>query len=212
MTEKRLIPASETQIEFKVANSRFITTAAPAFTVDQAKEFISQVKQRYSDASHNVPVFIIGHGASTTEHSSDAGEPGGTAGRPALAVLRGSGLGDIAVVITRYFGGTKLGTGGLVKAYSDSVREVLAALPKAQKVATVTTSFTLPYPLFEQTKRLADKHKGIVSREEFGSEVTLSLQFAAANFQDFAAQLNQLSNGKISAEIVEENLNTIMPL
>ena len=85
MTEKRLIPAKETQIEFKIANSRFITTAGPSFSVDQAKEFIQQIKQRYADASHNVPVFIIGHGASTTEHSSDDGEPSGTAGRPALA-------------------------------------------------------------------------------------------------------------------------------
>ena len=64
-----------------------------------------------ADASHNVPVYLIGHGDSETAHCSDAGEPSGTAGRPALAVLRGSGLGDVAVVVTRYFGGTKLGTG-----------------------------------------------------------------------------------------------------
>ena len=212
MTEKRLIPAKETQIEFKIANSRFITTAGPSFSVDQAKEFIQQIKQRYADASHNVPVFIIGHGASTTEHSSDDGEPSGTAGRPALAVLRGSGLGDIAVVITRYFGGTKLGTGGLVKAYSDAVREVLEAMPKAQKVATVTTSFTAPYNLYEQIKRLAAKHNGFIVDEDFGSEVTLSLKFITTEFHEFAPQLNQLSNGKISAKIVAEDPNTIMPV
>jgi uncharacterized YigZ family protein len=212
MTDKRLIPAEETQIEFKVANSRFITTAAPAFSVEEAKHFIQGIKQRYADASHNVPLFIIGHGASTTEHSSDDGEPSGTAGRPALAVLRGSGLGDIAVVITRYFGGTKLGTGGLVKAYSDSVREVLAALPKAQKVATVTTRFTAPYNLFEQIKRLAAQHNGVIGDEDFTAEVTLSMKFISSDFHEFAQQLHQLSNGKISAEIIEEDLNTIMPL
>ena len=81
------------------------------------------------------------------------GEPSGTAGRPALAVLRGSELGDIVVVITRYFGGTKLGTGGLVRAYSDSVRLVIEKIPLAQKVSTIITEISLPYSLFDQVSR-----------------------------------------------------------
>ena len=106
------IPASETRIEMKVKNSRFIATAAPVFSVDEAKAFIARVRDEFSDASHNVPAYQVGFGPSTIAHCSDDGEPSGTAGRPMLAVVRGSGLGDIAVVVTRYFGGTKLGTGG----------------------------------------------------------------------------------------------------
>jgi uncharacterized YigZ family protein len=212
MSKPRLIPAGECQVEFKVSNSRFIASTAPTFSVDEAKNFIRKIKTKYADATHNVPVFIIGHGASTTEHSSDDGEPSGTAGRPALAVLRGSGFGDITVVITRYFGGTKLGTGGLVKAYSDAVREVLQELPKAQKVATLTTVISVSYSFFEQTKRIIEKHKGIIIDEDFGVDVMLSIQFVEEYFPDFKQQIFETSNGKITAEIIEQNPNAIMPL
>jgi uncharacterized YigZ family protein len=141
------IPSSEVRVEIKVANSRFIATLAPAFSVDEARAFINRIKEEFSDASHNVPVFLIGHGDSVTAHCSDAGEPSGTAGRPALAVLQGSGLGDVVVVITRYFGGTKLGTGGLVRAYSDSVRAVLEKVERSARVMTDTVMVAFPYPI-----------------------------------------------------------------
>ena len=113
------VPAAETRRKLTVSNSRFISSLAPVFSVDEAKAFIQRIKTEFPDASHNVPLYIIGHGASEIAHCSDAGEPSGTAGRPGLAVLRGSGLGDVAMVVTRYFGGTKLGTGGLARAYSE---------------------------------------------------------------------------------------------
>ena len=118
-----------------MVNSRFIATAAPAVTVAEARAFVAHIKDAYSDASHNVSAYVVGHGNTVVAHAHDDGEPSGTAGRPALAVLQGSGLGDIVVVVTRYFGGTKLGTGGLVRAYGDAVREVLAVLPRAIEVA-----------------------------------------------------------------------------
>ncbi len=96
--ERYLVPAREARTELKVVNSRFIASAAPAFSVEEAKVFIARVRKEFSDASHNVPAYIIGHGSSTISHCNDDGEPSGTAGRPALAVLQGSGLGDIVVV------------------------------------------------------------------------------------------------------------------
>jgi len=101
-----MIPARKTRAEITVVNSRFIATVAPVFTVDAARVFITRIKREFSDATHNVPAYLIGHGAVVVAHCSDDREPSGTAGRPALAVLRGSGLGDVAVVVTRYFGGT----------------------------------------------------------------------------------------------------------
>ena len=145
-----LIPATETRVELKVSNSHFIATAAPAFSVEEARAFIGRIRTEFADASHNVPAYVIGHGTSTIAHCHDDGEPSGTAGRPMLAVVQGSGLGDVAVVVTRYFGGTKLGTGGLVRAYGDAVKEVLAALPRAEKVATVTVMVEAPYTLLER--------------------------------------------------------------
>ena len=111
------VPAQEMRHEILVVNSRFIATLAPAFSVEQAKAFVRRIRAEYADASHNVPAYVVGFGSSVTAHCNDDGEPPGTAGRPALAVLQGSGLGDAAVVVTRYFGRTRLGTGGLVRAY-----------------------------------------------------------------------------------------------
>src|SRR5215216_7189866 len=124
-----LVPLHEIRRELIVVNSRFIATLVPAFNIDEARSFLARIRHEFGDASHNVPAYIIGGGNTVTEYFSDDGEPSGTAGKPTLMVLRGSGLGDVAVVITRYFGGTLLGTGGLVRAYGAAVKAVLALLP-----------------------------------------------------------------------------------
>ena len=205
------IPAKQTRVEIRVSNSRFIATAAPVFSVEEARAFISMVKEEFSDASHNVPAFLVGYGPSVTAHCSDDGEPSGTAGRPALAVLQGSGLGDIAVVVTRFFGGTKLGTGGLVRAYGDAVKEVLEALPLAEKVPTHTVMMAVPYNLFEQVRLLIEAHNGRVLDEEFAADVTITAQFAVEQVDPFQEALRELSHGRLEAEIVETNPETIMP-
>ena len=210
MSNPRLIPARKAQIEIRVSNSVFIATAQPVFSVEEAKQAIQSIKQKYVDASHNVPIYIIGHPPSVIEHSSDDGEPAGTAGRPALSVLRGSGLGDIAIVITRYFGGTKLGTGGLVRAYSDATREILAVLPRAQKIATVTSEFTVPYALYDQVQRIAASHKGIIQDQEFTDEVQLMIRFSEDNFSRFSEDIVQLSNGAIIPKVTTFNPNDIV--
>jgi uncharacterized YigZ family protein len=210
MTQQRLIPAQEARTELKISNSRFIATAAPVFSVEEARDFIGRIKAEFSDASHNVPAFVVGHGNNITAHCSDDGEPSGTAGRPALMVLQGSGLGDVAVVVTRYFGGTKLGTGGLVKAYGDSVKAVLAVLPLAQKVPTHTVLLAVPYHLFEQVKLLVAEENGRILDETFAADVTLAVQFTQTRFPTFQEKLQELSHGQLQAEIVASNDETIV--
>jgi uncharacterized YigZ family protein len=205
MTQRYAIPAAETRVEIKVSNSRFIATAAPVFTVEQAKAFIGRVRAEFSDATHNVPAFVVGHGASVISHCSDDGEPAGTAGRPVLAVLQGSGLGDVAVVVTRYFGGTKLGTGGLVRAYGDAVRELLAVTPRAEKAAVHTVLLELPYHLLERVRMLIAAHGGRLLDESFAANVTISAQFLVDQFPAFAAALQERSQGQIEAAIIETN-------
>jgi uncharacterized YigZ family protein len=206
------IPAEETRTEIQVLNSRFIASAAPVFTVDEAKAFVARIRKEFEDASHNVPAFVVGHGSTVTAHCHDDGEPSGTAGRPALAVLRGSGLGDVAVVVTRYFGGTKLGTGGLVRAYSDAVRAVLEALPLAEKVATHLVMVATPYPFFERVRLAVEAHHGQILDEDFAAEVTVTAQFAVEHFEPFQAALSEMSNGVLAAVVVETNEATIMPI
>jgi uncharacterized YigZ family protein len=207
-----LIPAQETRSEIKVLNSRFIATVAPVFTVDEAKAFMVGIKSEFADASHNVSAYLIGHGATVIAHCHDDGEPSGTAGRPALAVLRGSGLGDVAVVVTRYFGGTKLGTGGLVRAYGDAVRDVLAILPRAAKVPTHTVVVVTPYNTFERVRLAIVGHHGKILREDFAAEVTVTAQFAVEHFPRFQDALRELSSGRLQAQIIETDEATIMPI
>jgi len=210
--ERYLIPAEEIRTETQVSNSRFIATLAPVFSVEEAKEFIARIKDEFPDATHNVPAFVIGYGASVTAHSNADGEPSGTAGRPALAVLQGSGLGDAAVVVTRYFGGTKLGTGGLVRAYGDAVRAVLEITPRAEKVPTYIVKIDLPYKYYERLKHLVEIHNGIIREEDFAAEVTLNCEFAADGFPAFEAALKELSHGQLAAQIIQTNKAAIMPL
>ena len=207
-----IIPAGEARAAIEILNSRFIATAAPAFSVEEARAFIGRIKTEFSDATHNVPAFVIGHGGAITAHCNDDGEPGGTAGRPALAVLQGSGLGDIAVVVTRYFGGTKLGTGGLVRAYGDAVKAVLEILPRAAKVATHTVMMAVPYPLLERVRLLIEAHRGVLLEEVFAADITLTARFQTTRFEPFNTALLELSHGQHAAEIVGTDEATILPL
>lgn len=195
-----------------VINSRFIAAAAPAFSVEEARAFIACIRAEFPDASHHVPAFLIGYGASVTAHCTDDGEPQGTAGRPALAVLQGSGLGDVVVVVTRYFGGTKLGTGGLVRAYSEAVKAVLGVLPRAEKIPTHTVMLACEYSYFERVRLLIQASHGQVLDEDFGADVTITARFAAWHLEPFQSALSDLSRGSLHAEIIESNPETIMPL
>jgi len=212
MAECKIIPARRVVTEFVDRNSRFVTNGAPAFSVEQAQDFINCIKSKYPDASHHVPVYLIGHGAATIAHCSDDGEPAGTAGRPALAVLQGSGLGDIVVVITRYYGGTKLGTGGLVRAYSDSMRMMLEAMPRAKKVATTTIMFVVSYALFESSKLMTHNHDGLIVDQVFGADVTLTVRLFDQHVESFKKRMTDLTHGNIEFIIIERRENTIVPL
>jgi uncharacterized YigZ family protein len=213
MSGKRYpIPAQQARAEILVVNSRFIATLATAFSVDEARATIAAVRAEFADASHHIPAFLIGSGASVTAHASDDGEPSGTAGRPALADLQGSGLGDVVVVVTRYFGGTKLGTGGLVRAYGDAVKAVLAVTQRAEKIPTVTAMIAFPYALFERVRLLAARHHAQILDEDFAADVTLTARLAEEQFEAFQAGLTELSRGEVRAEIIERNPQTIFPL
>jgi uncharacterized YigZ family protein len=197
------VPAEPIRQEIMVANSRFIADLAPAFTVEEARAYIAQIRQEFADATHHVPAYLIGHGASETAHCSDAGEPSGTAGRPALAVLQGSGLGDCVLIITRYFGGTKLGTGGLVRAYSDAARAVVNTVPRARRILTHTVMAAFPYTYLERIRRQASAQGGQILDEAFTVDVTLTIRLAVENFDGFQHDLRELTNGQIKAEIIE---------
>lgn len=211
-SEERLVPAEKACSEIEIERSRFIASLAPVNSVEEARNFVKEISQKYSGASHHVPAFIIGHGRSVTTHASDAGEPSGTAGQPALRVLQGSGLGNVAVVVTRYFGGTKLGTGGLVKAYTEAVKTVLKETKRARLVHTVDLRLKIPYSCFDQIQKMAETFEGIELEKSFSEEVTLCLRLQKLNLETFNHEIQELTRGQVALEILSENPETSFPV
>jgi uncharacterized YigZ family protein len=203
MSKTYAIPLHEVRREHVVVNSRFIATLGPVANVEEARAFLSRIRKEFADASHNVPAYILGGGNTVTEYFSDDGEPSGTAGRPALTVLRGSGLGDVAVVVTRYFGGTLLGTGGLVKAYTESTQMVVGVVRRGRRVPVHVAMAAIPYNLLERVRLLVRRNHGEVLGEDFAADITMTLQFPVESFDTFQTELRELSSGKLTTEIIE---------
>ncbi len=211
MSYSYFVPAEEIRREKVIQNSRFIATLGPVDSDANARGFIKRIRAEFPDASHNVPAYIIGGGNSVTEFCSDDGEPPGTAGRPILAVLRGSGLGDVAVVITRYFGGKKLGKGGLVKAYTETAQSVIEAVRRARRLEVHVALLVTPYPLLERIRLLVPQHEGVILSEDFGAEVSMTLQFPVGKIEAFQGVIQELSGGKLKADIIETS-ETLLPI
>lgn len=195
--ENYLRPKENYRIEISVLSSRFITTVACATTTDKARIFIQNIRDELPDASHHVYAFRVGYGNTILEGMSDDGEPSGTAGPPSLAVVRGSDLGDIVLVTTRYFGGTKLGTGGLVRAYTESAKVALQGLQTEIKAIKAQLGIDLPYSLYEQVKLLIVSHNGVINDEIFAGDVTIIFTIVKDKVDIFEAELTELSSGQV---------------
>lgn len=204
---QHLIPGSEKRIELTIKKSVFIASAGPALTINEAKDFIVKIKDEFMDASHNVPAFIVSQGSSIIEHCSDDGEPSGTAGKPILAVLKGSGIKDIVLVVTRYFGGIKLGTGGLVRAYTECSQNVLTSIPLAEKIDVHTVNIVIPYTYYDHVKRLISQYRGSILEEIFLETITMTVKFDIRYYQNFNSSLTEISRGKLSCHIIDTGID-----
>ncbi|MDQ7034750.1 MAG: YigZ family protein, partial [Anaerolineae bacterium] len=177
MSDKYKRPIGQHQSEIVVINSRFITTVNRADTPELARKFVQAIRSEMPNASHHVYAFRAGYGNSVTEGMSDDGEPSGTAGPPTLSILRGSDIGDIVLVTTRYFGGTKLGTGGLVRAYTESAKTALASLETEIKAAKVQLGMDVAYTHYEPVKHLISNFDAAIDDEIFAGDVSLIVTF-----------------------------------
>jgi uncharacterized YigZ family protein len=188
-------PAAIFRTELIDNKSRFIATIGMVETVDAARVFLAEIGSEMSDASHHVYAYRVGHGSSVIESLSDAGEPSGTAGQPVMAVLRGSGLGDAMITVTRYWGGIKLGTGGLVRAYTDAAKAAVTGVAVEVKIARVHLLVVLSYPLYKRAVRIARALDADIEGEDYAADVTLTLQLPQANADLFEERLRDLSAG-----------------
>lgn len=199
------VPRSRGRFEIVISKSRFIATADNVSGIAATKAFLAEVRAEMPGASHHVYAFRVGFGNTVQEGMSDDGEPSGTAGPPVLAIIRGSGIGDIMIVVTRYFGGTKLGTGGLVRAYSEAARGVLSELPTEEKIPRCVFGIEVPYSLFTQVKRVLVSYEATVLDEVFAADIAMIASIPRSSFGELAIQLADLSNGKVVPVIMEED-------
>lgn len=197
------VPTATARTEVGVARSRFIATAAFAPTPDASRQFIAQIRREMADANHHVYAFRAGYAPSVIEGMSDDGEPSGTAGPPILAVLRGQPIGDVVVVVTRYFGGTLLGTGGLVRVYTEAAQSVIAILPTALNIPRTLFGVALPYPIFEQVRRMIHAHEGEIEDETFEGEITLIVRMPTSQYDPFCNALTELSAGRLAPVVLD---------
>jgi len=176
------VPADRARAERTISRSRFICTLARVSTTEEAQGFVREMNAAFADATHNCWAYVVGPPGSTSRIGmSDAGEPHGTAGRPMLTVLLHSGVGDVAAVVTRYYGGTKLGTGGLVKAYGGAVQEALAILERTERVEYVTLRLTLPYAAITTIRRILPAHEATLESESYAESAELEIKLPRAH-------------------------------
>ena len=191
---------SPASFEETIKGSKFLSELFPCESQSQARDLVKAQKTKYPDATHVAPAFVIGPGAEILGMSDD-GEPSGTAGRPTLDVLKGFGCTNTLVTITRWFGGTLLGTGGLVKAYSGGAKQVLQKAEAAglfeELVEKRGFTFTCDYSLHKLIKLNMEQFALYDVQEEFGEGVKISGKIRADQFDVFAAKLLDLSNGKV---------------
>ncbi len=201
MTARYPIPAGQYRVEEEIDRSRFITTVACTPTVEAAREFITARRDEFADASHNCWAYVVGPPGSTGQVGySDDGEPHGTAGRPMFTVLEHCGVGDITAVVTRYFGGTLLGRGGLVRAYSGGVKLALETLPLAEHRPMADLSIVIEYSVVAQVQRLLPEYEAEIVGQEYAVDVSLNLRLPETQAEPLQAALMELTNGQVLIE------------
>lgn len=196
-----LILRRGTRAELVVRKSRFLAEATPVDSADAARELWRERKRLYTGCSHVVPAFVCGPQGGVMGCSDD-GEPSGTAGRPALEVLKGSGITNVLLTVTRWFGGTLLGTGGLVRAYTESAQLALADAPVAELVPLTRFTLALSYFHYEVVRRRLPEFAAEITGEEFAAGVTLTGELPSSNCAAFSAAVRDLTGGAAAPVIL----------
>lgn len=190
------IITSEATAELTVKRSRFIAFALIAQDASQAHDKLVAVKKQHDSATHVVHAFQVGP-AGEVQGMSDDGEPAGTAARPLMDVIRGEELTCVLLAVVRYFGGTLLGTGGLVRAYGDSARAVLSRCKTEEYIPTSPFSFAADYATYQSAKLLFKEYAITNLSEDYGEQVTAQGSIATERKASFAQALKDISRGRI---------------
>ncbi len=183
-------------VETKVKGSRFIARTFVVKSVEEAMDRLGEIRKREYSATHHCYAYIVGRGADRIFKYSDAGEPTGTAGKPIYDVISGSGATDVVCVVTRYFGGTKLGTGGLVRAYSEAAKGAMDNSGLQENFLTNKYRFTLPFGLYDRWQKIMHQLGAIVDASDFSDCVSLRVSIRRAYSARLLEAFTELTSGK----------------
>ena len=190
--------------EIEIKKSKFIAHIAEVKSEEEAENLIKQTKKKYYDASHSCSAYIL-NSDKGIRHSSDDGEPSGTAGKPILDVISGAGLSDVIVIVTRYFGGTELGTGGLVRAYSGATAEVLKNSTIVEVTSANLTEFVIDYGLLPKLQHICMELGIIIYETEYMEKVKISVLLIENISGKFFKKLTEMTAGVVTeASVVKE--------
>ena len=192
--EEYLVPSGYGEDEFVEKKSRFIGRVWPVETEEEALAKIAEMKKQHYDATHNCWAYVLKSGAM---RFSDDGEPGGTAGNPMMQVLQKENLFNVCCVVTRYFGGTLLGAGGLVRAYTKGAKIAIDAAGKSMKRVWSVLYIPCPYSFYERVKLEAEAFGGVTRDTQFGAEVELEILVAQPKAQEFLDKILDMTSGTV---------------
>ena len=204
MPEYRTVSAFA-EDEFVEKKSRFIGHIAPAASEDEAVAFINEMRAKYRDATHNVYAYSLREGQ--IKRASDDGEPQGTGGVPVLNVINGAQLVDVCCVVPRYFGGTLLGVGGLVRAYSEGAKIALAAAKVKVMAQSADLALRCDYGFYGKLEYYLNEHGVLVLSTDFGEDVSITVRVRKEDLPAFEHGITELSAGKLSPELIAEGWN-----
>ena len=195
------VPSKTVMDTQEIKGSKFITTVSRAVNKLAAKEFIDSIRQKYIDATHNCYAYIAGNPYSTTDIGfGDDGEVPGTAGKPMLSVLQHKKIGEIVVVVTRYFGGTKLGTGGLVRAYTRSVQKALDKLILEEYHPLITVNISFDFQYENSVRQVLNIHNIQIAQSDYGQKVIFRIVLNESVYNQLMDDLNNTLSGNIKIE------------
>ena len=200
MSEDYLTPAAYGEAEFTEKRSRFIGRVWPVETEAEALEHLKEIRAKHWDATHNVYAYILREGG--TMRYSDDGEPGGTSGMPTLTVFRAQEIQNVLCIVTRYFGGVLLGTGGLVRAYSQTAKLALAEAGIARVREWEELLIACPYGLYEKVRRELELAGALVTASDFGADVSVEALLEKGKSEALNRRLRELSSGAVEALIL----------
>ena len=208
-TQRYPIPQTTLRTQIEVKRSRFIATAAYTPDLAQSNNFIARIKEEFADANHNCWARVLGAPGSTHQAGmSDDGEPQGAAGKPMLTALLHANIGDTTVVVSRYFGGIKLGKGGVARAYTDALLHVLERMPLQEKISYAPLHINVEYALLDMVERTLPAYEAIIDARDFGTSINLHIRVPVEHRLKIIRHLTELSAGTIKISPAQQDLDS----